>query len=148
MEKLGANLTLCFDEKEKIDVGTRLKCKGTIEVFRGTKQLDLKRVSVVRDLAAEVECWNELADFREKVLSEPWVLSEKELRRLERETKRMSREGKEKESRRRNRRREKMRMVSERSTIVDEEAERGRMLEEMGMDEGALKGSEKVGWGC
>ena len=66
-----------------LGIGTVVKAKGTLEEFRGVKQLELKRVSIVKTTDEEVKAWSELADFRREILSKPWRLSTREVKRLE-----------------------------------------------------------------
>ncbi|KAF2237236.1 hypothetical protein EV356DRAFT_442330 [Viridothelium virens] len=66
-----------------LDIGTVVKVKGTLEEFRGVKQLELKRISIVKTTDEEVKAWNELAQFRKNILSEPWKLSNREIKQLE-----------------------------------------------------------------
>ncbi|OCL07937.1 hypothetical protein AOQ84DRAFT_354732, partial [Glonium stellatum] len=66
-----------------LDIGTIIKAKCTISEFRGNKQLDLKRVSLVRSTDEEAQAWAEMAAFRQNVLAKPWVLSEEELKRID-----------------------------------------------------------------
>ncbi|KAL9094446.1 MAG: hypothetical protein Q9165_003296 [Trypethelium subeluteriae] len=66
-----------------LDIGTVVKVKGTLEEFRGVKQLELKRISIVKTTDEEVKAWNELAQFRKNILSEPWQLSNREIKQLE-----------------------------------------------------------------
>ena len=55
-----------------IDLGSIVKVKGGIGVFRGTKQIILKRINIIRDTTEEIKCWNELSTFRTEVLDRPW----------------------------------------------------------------------------
>jgi hypothetical protein len=68
-----------------LDIGTVLRAKCTVSTWFGAKQLDLQRASVVKTTRREVESWREIARFKRDVLSKPWVVSEKERKRLEAE---------------------------------------------------------------
>ena len=65
-----------------LDIGTVVKIKGTLEEYRGVKQIDLKRISIVKTTDEEVKAWAELAEFRTTVLSKPWNLSNREITKL------------------------------------------------------------------
>ncbi|KAI9850166.1 MAG: hypothetical protein M1838_006011 [Thelocarpon superellum] len=65
-----------------IDLGSVVKVKGTVGEYRDTRQMVLKRISIVRDTAEEAHCWIELCAFRRDVLSRPWTVSAKMQRRL------------------------------------------------------------------
>jgi len=68
-----------------LDIGTVVKVKCTIEEFRGVKQLDLQRTSVVKTTAEEIKAWSGLSHFNKTVLSSPWVLTNEELEILQQE---------------------------------------------------------------
>lgn len=74
----GPNLT-------NIDVGSVVKVKGGIGVFREQKQIRLKVITILGDTNAEVRCWHDMLKFRVDVLSKPWVVTaeEEEKYRLE-----------------------------------------------------------------
>jgi hypothetical protein len=61
-----------------IDVGSVVKVKGGIGVFREQKQIRLKIITVLGDTNAEIKCWNDMMRFRRDVLSKPWVLTAEE----------------------------------------------------------------------
>jgi len=69
---------------QRIDIGTTIKAKGTLNIWWGSFQLNLLRTFVVHDVDAEVEVWEGYAEFCEKVLVKPWSLSSHEVKRLER----------------------------------------------------------------
>jgi hypothetical protein len=64
----GPNLT-------NIDVGSVVKIKGGIRVFRGQRQIRLKSIAILGDTNAEVKCWNDVVKFKREVLSLPWVVT-------------------------------------------------------------------------
>lgn len=68
-----------------IDIGTVVKTKGTMDTFRGIRQIQLERLSIVRDTNAEVKCWEQQTRFLVDVLSTPWFVSPEEQKRLLRE---------------------------------------------------------------
>lgn len=67
----GPNLT-------NIDVGSVVKVKGGIGIFREQKQIRLKVITVLGDTNAEVKCWKDMMKFKMEVLSKPWVVTAEE----------------------------------------------------------------------
>jgi hypothetical protein len=67
----GPNLT-------NIDIGSVVKVKGGIGIFREQKQIRLKVITVLGDTNAEVKCWNDVVKFKRDVLSMPWVVTAEE----------------------------------------------------------------------
>lgn len=61
-----------------IDVATVVKAKCTISSFRGNRQLDLKKISVLKDTNEEIAAWRAQTQFKREVLSKPWVLTTEE----------------------------------------------------------------------
>lgn len=61
-----------------IGVTTVVKAKCTVSKFRDARQLDLKRISVIRDTDEEVAAWRAQVQFKRDVLSKPWVLTSEE----------------------------------------------------------------------
>lgn len=60
-----------------IDVGSVVKIKGIISVYRG-RQIAMKIIHVIPDTAAEVVEWRARNAFSKDVLSKPWVVTEEE----------------------------------------------------------------------
>lgn len=71
--------------KEVVDIGTTIKAKGTLGIWRDNFQLSLRRAFIVSDIDTEVEVWEDYAAFCKQVLCKPWVLTSREVKRLERE---------------------------------------------------------------
>ena len=67
-----------------IDVGTTIKAKGTLNIYRDSFQLNLLRAFIVQNFDAEVEMWEGYSEFCEQVLVKPWILSSHDVKRLER----------------------------------------------------------------
>ena len=93
-----------------VDVGSVIKIKGSIGTFREMRQIQLERLckpvdvpmaccegqhdkviyaeqpitGIIRTTNEEASAWTEMATFREKVLSIPWVLTDQEERRAKR----------------------------------------------------------------
>ncbi|MCJ1472129.1 hypothetical protein MMC13_000776 [Lambiella insularis] len=68
-----------------IDVGSVVKVKGGVGVFRGEKQITLERISIIRSTTEEAVAWKELHVFRSNVLSIPWSITAEEERKLKEE---------------------------------------------------------------
>ena len=93
-----------------VTIGTTLKAKGTLSIWRNAFQLNLLRAFIVKDVDTEVEVWEGYAEFCRQVLSKPWFVSQEEVSLLEmQERKRMGEEKRRvrKERERRERREEK-----------------------------------------
>ncbi|KAI8635583.1 hypothetical protein F5Y19DRAFT_461180 [Xylariaceae sp. FL1651] len=64
-----------------IDIGMVLDVKGSVKLFRGQKQIKIQKVTRIQSTNQEVLFWDKIRDFRNNVLSQPWALKEKEVRR-------------------------------------------------------------------
>ena len=71
-------------EFQGVDVGTVVKLKGTIGLWRSERQIQLERLWIVRSTAGEVAAWNENAVFAAEFLSRPWVMDENRRKLAER----------------------------------------------------------------
>jgi len=67
---------------QQLDIGSVVKAKCTISEFRGIKQLELKRISMVATTDEEAKAWTEIAAFKQKVLSRPWHISSTEHKKI------------------------------------------------------------------
>jgi hypothetical protein len=124
-----------------LDIGTVVKIKCTISEWRQAKQLELKRIHIVRSTADEVKAWEEVVRWKRDILGKPWVLSQEQLQELEaaeresRRKRRMKERAGEERTRqsvaKRARRAEKMR-------LYEQKAEKKRRHEEVIMNAGAL----------
>ncbi|KAJ5899301.1 hypothetical protein N7495_004045 [Penicillium taxi] len=63
--------------------GKLVQVKSTLSNFRSTMQLNLERVSEVRDTNAELQFIDARLQFFVGVLSEPWVLLDEDIRQLQ-----------------------------------------------------------------
>ncbi|ROT36609.1 hypothetical protein SODALDRAFT_352553 [Sodiomyces alkalinus F11] len=70
---------------ENVDVGSVVDVKGSVALFRDEKTVKIEKVRVLRSTEEEVALWERRAAFRRDVLSKPWVLTEKQVRRCRRE---------------------------------------------------------------
>ncbi|KAI9658886.1 MAG: hypothetical protein M1821_001846 [Bathelium mastoideum] len=123
---------LVLGAADVLDVGAVVKVKGTLEEFRGVKQLVLKRIVRVRTTDEEARAWAELAAFRTTVLATPWRLSEQEIQRLRADRAAQRRQDEERgrqEAERRQQKREKYAEFMERKKQHD--AKRDRWLARM-----------------
>lgn len=69
----------------RVDIGSVVKVKGTINTFRSVRQMTLERLEIIRDTNAEVRFWRQRTQLFVEVLSKPWELSAEEQQRLLRE---------------------------------------------------------------
>ena len=117
-----------------IDTGTVVRAKCTITTFRGINQLDLQRASIIDTTKKEAMAWREVAQWKRKVLSKPWVLFDRDLRRLEaEEVERKKRDADKKLHRERRAKKYLYRKLEE-----DQKYEKSRVEEETVMNDGAL----------
>ncbi|AEO58880.1 hypothetical protein MYCTH_2306586 [Thermothelomyces thermophilus ATCC 42464] len=68
-----------------IDVGHVLDIKGSVGIFRGSWQIRAEKIVHLRSTEQEVAFWEKVAQLKTDVLSKPWVLDEKEVRRCRKE---------------------------------------------------------------
>ncbi|KAF6819328.1 OB-fold nucleic acid binding domain-containing protein [Colletotrichum sojae] len=100
----------CMD----VDVGSVVDIKGGLTTFRDEMQVKIEKVKLLKSTEQEVALWERRARFRSEVLLQPWVLSEKQIRRCRKEEMREKggdddkerKRKKEKEGRREERKRE------------------------------------------
>jgi hypothetical protein len=134
-------------DKTIIDIGSTIKAKGTLGIWRDTFQMNLLRTFVVKDIDTEVEVWEGYAEFVKEVLCKPWQLSMEEVQALEKQERdNLARErkkaGKVKERARAKRERdvEKRREWEEKKRRHEVRAEKKRKIMEVEMNGGALRG--------
>ena len=132
-------LASLFIDNKPVHVGTILKVKGTITVFRN-RQIELKRVFIVKDTNEEVMYWASLARFRRDVLAKPWVLAHAQMKAVDDDL-----EAQEKRERERKKAKQaKYLRDRERKGKSDEKKERHRRRLQEVLDEGALVGSNVI----
>ncbi|KAI0888027.1 uncharacterized protein GGS22DRAFT_92495 [Annulohypoxylon maeteangense] len=68
-----------------IDVGMVVEAKGSTMIFRDQKKIKIQKLQRVRSTNQEVQFWNKIHEFRNEVLSRPWVLERKEVRRCKKQ---------------------------------------------------------------
>lgn len=133
------NLASVFIDRKPVAVGTILKVKGTITKFR-ERQVELKRVFLVRDTNEEVDFWAGLAKHRSEVLSNPWMLSKAEMKAIDDWIDAEER----KEKDRKKARQAKHAKYEERKAKSDDKRERQRKRVQEVLDNGALVGSNVI----
>lgn len=65
-----------------VDVGSVVKVKGKVGVFRDTRQIQLERISTIPDTNAEIHFWEQRTKLKVEVLSKPWNMPRNEQARL------------------------------------------------------------------
>jgi hypothetical protein len=127
-------------DSKAVDIGSIVKIRGTLSVFRNTRQLELKRMSVINDTNAEVKAWAETAAWKRDVLSKPWKLTtaqrygvDEKIRKAEKAEREMMKKLNERRAK-----------FLEKKRRHDEKYEAKRLKEEKRLNEGALKGSHVI----
>ena len=64
-----------------LDVGSIVKVKGHITIFRDYRQIRLDRIRKVTGTIEESSFWTAMGEFRDSVLSKPWVLTDADITR-------------------------------------------------------------------
>ncbi|KAM0716771.1 hypothetical protein Q7P37_008216 [Cladosporium fusiforme] len=126
-------------DKKPIHVGSILKVKGTITSFR-QRQIDLKRVFVVKDTNEEAAFWAGVAEHRRKVLSRPWVLTDADMKAIDQSLE----DGERRERERKKEKKAKIAKFEERKARSDEKREKQRKRVAEVLDAGALDGSNVI----
>ncbi|KAG8623536.1 hypothetical protein KVT40_008512 [Elsinoe batatas] len=130
-----------FLDGTTLQPGMVVKAKGTFSSFRGIRQVELKRLALIKDTAEEMAAWEAEARFKREVLARPWVLTEEERREIDEGWRKEDAQMKLEEARRELKGKERARKkeVVERKRAKREREEEGkrRVLEER-MNEGAL----------
>ncbi|KAE9983601.1 hypothetical protein EG328_009769 [Venturia inaequalis] len=133
------------DGHKKLDIGTVIKVKAVIGEFRNMKQLELKRIYVIRTTGEEVKEWTEVARWKRDILSKPWFLSPQKLKDLDNEDARQRKKQRDTEKKRReyNKAMEE-KLAKRREKIKKHEAkvEKRRKAIEDDLNGGALRGSD------
>ncbi|KAI9745567.1 MAG: hypothetical protein M1818_001101 [Claussenomyces sp. TS43310] len=135
-----------------IEVGSVVKIRGRIGIYRDQKQLQLvgpKGMTMLRDTNEEVMCWNDALKFKADVLARPWKVTEEEEKKcLEGQTREMIWRKEEEEKKRR---RELRIQISEKGKEMEGKRKRhmgqGRMQHDRNpqMDHNSKRKSEKAG---
>ncbi|GKT86309.1 OB-fold nucleic acid binding domain-containing protein [Colletotrichum tofieldiae] len=96
-----------------VDVGSVVDVKGGLATFREEKQIKIEKLRILRSTEQEVALWERRTRFRNEVLLQPWVLSDKQIRRCKKEEMRDTTGDDGEERRRRKKRREESRKAEE-----------------------------------
>ncbi|KAF2151074.1 hypothetical protein K461DRAFT_227789 [Myriangium duriaei CBS 260.36] len=121
--------------------GTVVKAKGIFSNFRGVRQVELKRLSVLKDTREEAAAWRARAGFKAEVLEKPWTLGVEERAAADTEIAREAAREKLVAARERLRKKEREKKRGEhekRKVEREEKREMKRREEEREMDAGAL----------
>jgi len=129
-------LASVYVDGEALSIGSIIKVKGTITVFR-ERQIELKRIFRVRDTNEEAAFWTSLAKWRREVLSKPWVLAQEQKAKVDAEIAEAERETRKRAAVKKGDRAEQMAKMAKR----EERREKRRLLEAKAFDAGALPGS-------
>jgi Telomere regulation protein Stn1 len=68
----------------EVDVGHIIDIKGGVGIFRDMKQILVEKITHLRSTEQEVRFWEKVTQLRNEVLNQPWVLSEREVRKCRR----------------------------------------------------------------
>ena len=68
-----------------LDVGSVVDIKGGLKIFRAQKQIKVEKITLLHTTEQEVAFWNKVWQFRVDVLSRPWSLERKEIRKCRKE---------------------------------------------------------------
>lgn len=131
--------TILIDD-QAVDIGTVLRCNGTLSSFRNVRQLELLRVWIVKDTAREAEAWADAAKWKQEVLSKPWVLTKAQRDEIDENTRKEEKSERE----RVRRKREWQAKYGEKRRVQQEKREAKRKAEEVKLNMGALKGSHVI----
>ncbi|KAK1972034.1 OB-fold nucleic acid binding domain-containing protein [Colletotrichum sublineola] len=71
----------CMD----VDVGSVVDVKGGLAAFREEMQIKIEKVRILRSTEQEVALWERRTRFRNEVLLQPWVLSQKQIQMCKKE---------------------------------------------------------------
>jgi hypothetical protein len=137
VSKIGV-FDVVVDGCKKLEVGTVVKVKAVVGEFRGVKQLELKRIYVLRTTGEEVREWNEVARWKRDILSKPWVLTPERLRELDVEEANERRKQRDAEKQRR----EYKKVKEEKVERYEVKLEKRRRMKEQELKGGALKGTD------
>jgi len=72
-------------EMPGVDVGHVVDVRGGLSTFRDHKQIKVEKMVIVKSTDQEVKFWTKAHEFRRDVISQPWALDEREVRRCRRE---------------------------------------------------------------
>ena len=70
---------------DELDVGSIVDVKGGLKIFRAQFQIKVEKIALLHTTEQEVAFWNKVWQFRVDVLSRPWSLDRKEIRKCRKE---------------------------------------------------------------
>jgi hypothetical protein len=109
----------------EVNVGDIIDVKGTIRVYRETRQIKAEKIKHLRSTEEEVQFWEKVTALRKDVLDKPWVLDPKVVRKCRKEAEGYEGQQARREKRQRRERREREREEEERRSRA------ARMTEEV-----------------
>ncbi|EFQ30298.1 OB-fold nucleic acid binding domain-containing protein [Colletotrichum graminicola] len=68
-----------------VDVGSVVDVKGGLATFREEMQIRVEKVRILKSTEQEVALWERRTRFRNEVLLQPWVLSQKQIQKCKKE---------------------------------------------------------------
>ncbi|KAK0617229.1 hypothetical protein B0T14DRAFT_262308 [Immersiella caudata] len=104
----------------EVNVGDIIDVRGTIRVYRQTRQIKAVKIVHLKSTEKEVEFWGKVAALYRDVLDNPWVLDEKVVRKCRKEAEGYEGKQARKERRERRERREREKATKERDAGVTE----------------------------
>ncbi|KAK0641121.1 hypothetical protein B0T16DRAFT_333942 [Cercophora newfieldiana] len=111
----------------EVNVGDIIDVKGTIRVYRETRQIKAEKIKHLRSTEEEVQFWERITALRKEVLDKPWVLDPKVVRKCRRDA-----EGYDAQQARREKRERRERRAREKEE-EEKRARAARMTEEVGL---------------
>ncbi|KAK5119739.1 hypothetical protein LTR85_007315 [Meristemomyces frigidus] len=137
---INLGLPAVFLDDRPVEVGAVIKAKGTIDSFRNVRQLELKRMFIVKDTNAEAEEWAKMAELKRETLSRPWTLTQADRDMVDEKIRLEESEQREHASKKK----EWDGRISEKRRRHDEKYELKRREKEIKYNAGALKGSNII----
>jgi hypothetical protein len=132
------SLPYVYLDDKPIGIGSVIKAEGKIESYSQSRQLSLQRISSVKNTHDEAVHWSKAADWKRRVLNNPWILPSADrhsldLKLIQDEKRRLRRE------RHTQMKRAKVEELNEKEQKREEER---RQALEREFNEAALKGSD------
>ncbi|EME45026.1 hypothetical protein DOTSEDRAFT_33627 [Dothistroma septosporum NZE10] len=121
-----------------LELGTVIGAQGIITTFRQSRQLSLKRIFRVKDTNEEALHWGKAVDWKQKILSNRWVLSRQQQDAIDEQVRQEER----KEQERARLHRKKQAKYDEKYRQKRAAREEKRQIVEAQFNKGALPGSE------
>ncbi|KAF4555936.1 Hypothetical protein D9617_2g059010 [Elsinoe fawcettii] len=126
---------------QHLQPGLLVKAKGTFSSFRGIRQIDLKRLAIVKNTTEEIAAWQAEGKSRKDIFSKPWILTEADRKRIDATIRQGDAQAKLEEARqalKKRQRSKKLEVQQRRKAKREEEEEQQRQIVEAKMNEGAL----------